>query len=162
MHLTRHIATGTPMTDAVGKLPTGTDGNTKDKLDYGIDSRRMRVIEDKDEGTAKVHCLVTKNISPDLDDCSVSHRGLGRLAQAQHVGQDSRARGAADANRRQQHQASPSPHAHTARSLTDRRGLRLYGLPHCVHCGLGGTAQPNEFAGHRAQKRTQGKADCLH
>ena len=52
VHLTRNTATSTPMTDAVGKLPTDTDGNKKGKLDYGIDSRSMRVIEDKDEGTA--------------------------------------------------------------------------------------------------------------
>ena len=84
------------MADAVGKLPTGTDSNKKDKLDYAIDSRSMRMIEDKDRGTAKVHCLVAKalNMSPDLDDCSVCHRGLGRLVCARHVGQDSRARGA--------------------------------------------------------------------
>jgi hypothetical protein len=120
VHLTRNTATDTPMTDAVGKLPTDTDGNKKDKLDYGIDSRSMRVIEDKDEGTAKVHCLVAKNMSPDLDDCSVSHCRLDRLTCAWHVGQDSRARDAADANRRQRHQASLSAHARTARSLTDR------------------------------------------
>ena len=116
VHLTRDIATGTPMTDAVGKLPTDTDGNTKDKLDCGIDSRSMRVVEDKDEGTAKVHCLVAKNMSPDLDDCSVSHRGLDRLTCAWHVGEDSRARGAADANRRQRHQASLSAHARALRA----------------------------------------------
>ena len=81
------------MTDAVGKLPTDTDGTKKDKIDHGIDSRSMGVIEDKDEGTAKVHCLVDKalNMSPDLDECSVSHRELDRPTCAWLVGQDSRA-----------------------------------------------------------------------
>ena len=122
MHLTRNTTNGTPMPDAVGKLPTGADGNNapykKDKLDYGIGSRSMRMIEDKDVGTAKVHCLVAKalNISPDLDDCSVSHRGLDRLTCARQVGRDVRARGAADANRSQRHQASLSARARTLRA----------------------------------------------
>ena len=70
---------GMPVMDAVGKLPTDADGNNapfkKDKLDYSIGSRSMRMIENNDVGTAKVHCLVAKslNMSPDLNDCSVSH-----------------------------------------------------------------------------------------
>ena len=116
VRLTRNTDTGTLMTNAVGKLPT--DGTKKDKLDRGIDSRSMRVVEDKNEGTAKVHCLVDKalSMSPDLDDCSVSHRGLDRLMCAWHVGQGSRARGTADANRRQRHQASLSARARALRA----------------------------------------------
>ena len=70
---------GMPVTDAVGKLPTDADGNNapykKDKLDCSIGSRSMYVIENNDVGTTKVYCLVAKslNMSPDLNDCSISH-----------------------------------------------------------------------------------------
>ena len=89
----------------MGKLPTDTNSNSKPykkaKLDYGGGSRSMHMTEDKDAVTTKEHCLVAKVLSmtgPDLNDCSVSHRGLDRLTCAWHVGQDSRARGTANAN----------------------------------------------------------------
>ena len=78
----------------------------------------MRMIKDKDVGTAKVHCLVAKalNMSPNLDNCSVTHQGLDRLTCTRHVGQDSRARGVADANRMQRHQESLGARARALRA----------------------------------------------
>ena len=67
---------------AAGELFTDADGNNKpykkDKLDYDSGRRSTHVIEDKGVGTTKKHRLVAKafGMRHDLDDCSVSRRGL--------------------------------------------------------------------------------------
>ena len=78
-----------PDTGAEGKLPTDADGNSKPyekaKLDYSGGSRSTHMIEDKGAEMTKEHRSVAKTIAKttcmdhNLDDCSVSRRGLDRL-----------------------------------------------------------------------------------
>ena len=68
--------------DAVSKVPTGADGNStpdkKDKLDYSIDSRIMRVSKDEDVRATRGYRLVAKMLTMS-HLCGVSHPGLSRL-----------------------------------------------------------------------------------
>ena len=101
----------------MGKLLTDADGNNapykKAKLDCGIDSRSIRVIEDKDVGTTREHCLVAKTLimGHDLDDCSVSHRGLDRLTCRTTCRARQQSARHCCGNRRQRHQPSLSVYA---------------------------------------------------
>ena len=108
---------------AVGKLPTDTNSNSKPykkaKLDYGGGSRSMHMTEDKDAVTTKEHCLVAKVLSMthNLGDCSVPHRGLGRLMCRMTCRTRQQSAGCCRRNRRQRHQARLSAcaralHAH--------------------------------------------------
>ena len=109
----------TPDTGTVGKLFTDADGNSKpykkDKPDYGGGSRSTHMIDGKDAGMTKERCLVTKasGMGHDLDDCSVSRRGPGRLTCHMTCRTRQQSARRCRCNRRQQHEACLSTHMHT-------------------------------------------------
>ena len=141
---------------AVGKLPTDAESNNapykKAKLDYGIGSISMRVIEDKDVGTTKEHRLVAKTLSmgPELDNCSVSHRGLrvGRLTCRTTCRTRQQSTRRCRRNRRRRHQAGLSARARALRAHL-RTGEGYASTAYLIAC----TAQ---LRGHHAAYRICG------